>query len=237
VADPKSSDGTTDIGALLTELALKIDRVKTLYEQFFMGIEKVPPETARKEVTRAMLQLQQQQIRNTGLRFRFNTMLQKWNIYMSYWNRTLREIEAGTYLPHLQKARRAAEREGKELPAELARAKRLGSSSDIQKIAQPSPPPLFPAPPAATAARPRAQTQPEVAPIPGMSEADLRALHKKYVDARVQTGEPAQVSYQALVSSLQKQVPRLLEQTGVREVRFDVAVQNGKAVLKAFPKK
>ena len=100
----------------LDDLALKIDRIKTLYEQYFMGIEKIEPLVARKDITRSMLELQQMHIRNTGLRFRFNTLLQKWNIYTTYWNRTLREIENGTYVPHLIKAKRAAEREGKALP-------------------------------------------------------------------------------------------------------------------------
>src|SRR6266540_4972997 len=84
-----------------------------------MGIEKMEPQVARKEVTRVMLTLQQQYIRNTALRFKFNTMLQKWNIYITYWNRVLREIENGTYLRHLAKVKRKAEREGQELPSEM----------------------------------------------------------------------------------------------------------------------
>src|SRR4029077_9674234 len=110
-----------DIGELLNELATKMERLKQLYEQYFMGIEKIEPQVARKEVTRAMLQLQQQYIRNTGLRFKFNTMLQKWNIYTTYWNRTLREIENGTYTRHLAKLRRASERSGVAVPAEMRR--------------------------------------------------------------------------------------------------------------------
>src|SRR3954469_17800358 len=108
-----------DVAEVLKELENKIERLKVLYEQYFMGIEKMEPQVARKEVTRAMLTLQQQYIRNTALRFKFNTMLQKWQIYITYWNRTLREIENGTYIRHLQKAKRKAEKEGRELPAEM----------------------------------------------------------------------------------------------------------------------
>ena len=98
-----------DIAEVLKELELKIDRLKVLYEQYFMGIEKMEPQVSRKEVTRLMLQLQQQYIRNTAMRFKFNTMLQRWQLYITYWNRTLREIENGTYVRHLQKAKRKAE--------------------------------------------------------------------------------------------------------------------------------
>jgi hypothetical protein len=108
-----------ELGDLLDDLALRIERVKVLYEQYFMGIEKIEPQVARKDIARNMLVLQQQYIRNTGLRFRFNTMLQKWNIYVTYWNRILREIENGTYVRHIQKAARRAHNEGRELPREM----------------------------------------------------------------------------------------------------------------------
>lgn len=227
-----------DVEELLKELAIKIERVKVLYEQYFMGIEKLEPLTTRKEVQRAMLLLQQQHIRNTGLRFKFNTMLQKWNIYVTYWNRITREIENGTYVRHLAKAARSAEREGKALPAELARHTRgrAGGKTplDFDKDTSPDALPrlrevdtsdleLVPAPPP----RPK---------VPGMSDAELRTLYKKLTDLRKTTGEAA-VSYEALVNSLAKQAPRVLEQPGVKSVRFDVTVRGGKAVLKAIPQK
>jgi hypothetical protein len=117
--EQKQNLASVDLGETLNELANKIERLKVLYEQYFMGIEKMEPQVARKEVTRVMLTLQQQYIRNTALRFKFNTMLQKWNIYITYWNRVLREIENGTYVKHLAKAKRKAQKDGRELPAEM----------------------------------------------------------------------------------------------------------------------
>ena len=305
MADPKEQQ-PVDLDEVLSELSNKIDRVKTLYEQYFMGIEKIEPLTARKEVQRVMLALQQQYIRNTGLRFRFNTMLQKWQIYVTYWNRILREIENGTYVRHVARAARAAAREGKELPDELLRAARRAALATDEPAPQPSPPQPSPPTPAAPpplpsqmtpgavpargfldmdssenvlaalggmqksskddstdpglervtpqppkrsappplppplqpGARPPPPPQAARAPsVPGMSETDLRALHQKYVDARKQTGEAAQVSYETLVSSLAKQVGQVLAMPGVKSVRFDVAVQNGRTVLKAIPQK
>src|SRR4051812_45494944 len=117
--EQKQQQASVDLGEVLNELSNKIDRLKVLYEQYFMGIEKMEPQVARKEVTRVMLGLQQQYIRNTAMRFKFNTMLQKWQIYITYWNCVLCEIENGTYVRHLQKAKRKAEKEGRELPAEM----------------------------------------------------------------------------------------------------------------------
>src|SRR5678816_2781399 len=104
---------------LLNDLGHRLDRLKQLYEMYFLGIEKLEPLVARKEVQRTMLALQQQNIRNTGLRFKLNALVQKWNIYQTYWGRTVREMENGTYVRHLQRMRRNAERDGKDLPAEV----------------------------------------------------------------------------------------------------------------------
>jgi hypothetical protein len=275
--DQKTSE---DLAVVLNELANRMERLKQLYEQYFMGLERLEPMVARKDVTRTMLTLQQTYIRNTGLRFKFNTMLQRWNIYVTYWNRTLREIENGTYVRHIQKAQRKAEREGRTLPSEM-RVRALSAASHEgaplpPPADKPAPPPLRP--PGAVAARPggppalpgaagrvpappvgeklpsiKLETPPLGVPVsatppqgtpraptpsvPGMSEAELRALHKKYTDARAQVGEKAAVRYETLVASLVKQMPKVLEQPGARGVRFDVSVVNGKAVLKATPTK
>lgn len=250
VAEPR--DQPQDIEELLKELALKIERCKQLYEQYFMGIEKLEPLTARKEITRALLTLQQQHIRNTGLRFKFGTMLQKWNIYITYWNRILREIENGTYVRHLVKVKRAADRDGKEVPDELKMKRPPPATIDTRGAAplkhfldQDSEAHTVAATPAAQRPRdegtdPGFERVPAKKPlpvVPGMAEADLRALHRKYVETRQRTGEGANVSYETLVNSLSKQVGRVLEQPGVKSVRFDVDVKEGKTVLKAIPLK
>jgi hypothetical protein len=62
-----------------------------------------------------MLELQQLSIRNAGLRFRFQTLSQRWTLYTTYWNRTLREIEAGTYRKDLAKVQRRLAQRGQPL--------------------------------------------------------------------------------------------------------------------------
>ena len=111
-----------DVEELLGELEHKIERLKILYEQYFMGIERIEPQTARKEVTRKLLELTQMNIRNTGIRYRFNALSQRWGVYQTYWNRTLRAIESGTYTRNVVKAGREAVRRGVEMPEEVLRA-------------------------------------------------------------------------------------------------------------------
>jgi hypothetical protein len=105
------SDSSEAIAGRLDELERKTERLRALYESFFMGVERRPPLAPRQDLNRLMLEMQQVSIRNAALRFRFQSLLQRWTLLATYWNRTLREIESGTYRRDLQKAyRRIADR-------------------------------------------------------------------------------------------------------------------------------
>jgi hypothetical protein len=90
----------------ISDLEIGVDRLRSLYEQYFMGIEKIEPQVARKDVDRKIHSLRREQIRNTALRFRFNMLLQRYNTYQTYWQRICREIENGTYKRHMLRAQR-----------------------------------------------------------------------------------------------------------------------------------
>ena len=96
-----------------------LDRTKVLFEQYFMGIQKVAPMQLHRDIERRVRDLTQLQIRNTGLRFRFTTVCQKFGAYNTYWKRTLREIEQGKYVRDLARVKRKADAVGEELPEEL----------------------------------------------------------------------------------------------------------------------
>jgi hypothetical protein len=79
----------------LKDLELSIDRLRSLYEQYFRGFEKVPPTVLQKKLERNMRELRKQRVRNTAHRFRLQTQVQKYTTYLTYWQRILRMIEAG----------------------------------------------------------------------------------------------------------------------------------------------
>lgn len=120
--DSGKRDQEPDIEDLLHDLEHRIERLRVLYEQYFMGIERMEPHTARKDVSRKLLELQQKNLRNTAIRYRFNALNQKFNVYQTYWNRTLRAIENGTYIRDVARAGRDALRRGVDIPEEVLRA-------------------------------------------------------------------------------------------------------------------
>jgi len=91
---------------LVNELETRTDRLRALYEQYFMGIERMPPLVPHKDVERRIQVLRKEQIRNTGVRFRFQMIIQRYNTYQSHWQRICRQIEEGTYKRDLVRAHR-----------------------------------------------------------------------------------------------------------------------------------
>jgi hypothetical protein len=113
---------TKDVEELLDAVDLTLDRLKTLYEQYFLGIQKQAPSFIHNDVERKLRDLTQLNVRNTGLRYRLATLQQKFGSYNSYWRRTLRQIENGTYGRNLAKIGREAARTGADIPDEILAA-------------------------------------------------------------------------------------------------------------------
>ncbi len=83
----------------------EIERLKVMYQQYFLGTLKQEPLVLRKACYRQILRAQPAKVRNTSVRFRLRNILQKWNGYQTYWNRIVREIEVGTYRPVAERLR------------------------------------------------------------------------------------------------------------------------------------
>lgn len=96
-----------DIDEELDELENRLERLRALYEQYFLGIEKIEPNVPRKDVDRRIWILRRVKFRNTAKRFKFNVLTQRYNTFQQYWARICREIENGTYRRHLLKAEKA----------------------------------------------------------------------------------------------------------------------------------
>jgi len=61
------------------------------------------------------------------------------------------------------------------------------------------------------------------------------ALFEHYVEARRQCGQSTELQYEAVRSTLKSQVSAIKEKTGCRTVKFRIAVEEGKAKVKAVP--
>ena len=79
--------------------------LQVLYEKYFLGIDRRPPDQERKKVGSKMRELRTTLVTNTALKFRINTMFAKLISFERMWDRTLMEIENGTYKRDVFKAK------------------------------------------------------------------------------------------------------------------------------------
>ncbi|HEY1959517.1 MAG TPA: MXAN_5187 C-terminal domain-containing protein [Polyangiaceae bacterium] len=119
---------SSEIETLVGELETRVDRLRALYEQYFMGIEKMVPSVPHKDVERRIQVMRKEQIRNTAVRFRFQMIIQRYNTYQTHWQRICRQIEEGTY------------------KRDMLRAQRRFKSPEAKVDAEPEPPPPAPEP-------------------------------------------------------------------------------------------
>ncbi len=107
------------IDIALSELETRLDRLRALYEQYFMGIERLEPQVPRKDVERRFHELRKTPFRNTARRFKFQTLSQRYSTMVQYWTRICREIENGTYKRHRLRAERSQGAEERNLEGVL----------------------------------------------------------------------------------------------------------------------
>lgn len=74
----------------ISELVIK-------YEQYFLGMEKREPLKLYEDIDRFIRRYNTAAIVNTMHKFRFNTLVGKFNSYKQYWTRINRLIEEGKY--------------------------------------------------------------------------------------------------------------------------------------------
>ena len=95
---------TAEIERELNDLETRIDRLRALYEQYFLGIEKMEPSIPRRDAERKIQFLRKEQVRNTAQRFKFQMLIQRYNTMQQHWARVTREIENGTYRRDVMRA-------------------------------------------------------------------------------------------------------------------------------------
>ena len=239
-----------EIEELIDSLGPKVERLKALYEQYFMGIERIPPATLRKDVDRNFWRLRRERINNTGLRFRYQQVLQRYNTYQQYWQRVMRDIERGTYRRSVARAARKFDKEalravaGKEgVRAAERQTAQDGSdeaptpprgmpvASDIGRLADQATAALMgnsPQKPAAGATRPL-----PVPRAPGGSD-EAAAIHQRLMAAKRANGEGGgNVDVNKLRRSLDRQRQQLQQQHGKdKRIDFEVVDRDGRTMIR-----
>ncbi len=91
------SESNAPVEEELADFEIKLQRLRIAYDQYFMGSERREPIQLRAEVQRFITRLMSSPPRNAALKFRFNSLVARFQAFRGMWGRAQREIEAGTY--------------------------------------------------------------------------------------------------------------------------------------------
>jgi hypothetical protein len=98
-------------------LSGKVTQLKLAYDQYFLGSRPREPVLLRDEVRKLTIVYANQPAQNTALRFKFNSIVSRYQAYKRQWTETLRKIEQGTYARHQFKSRIHEAQKPPEKPA------------------------------------------------------------------------------------------------------------------------
>ena len=199
---PKQQDDELD------KLEEQIRIVKNKYDQFFAGLQKMPPWTERRAVDNAIYEMNKQKVRDNAKRFRMNTLTSRWNQYREMWGRKMREREEG---PMEFKKRQAALNEPMAPPPPPSAARRgtssvtSGEAESYVKVAQ------------------------------GTNGDSIRQLHEAIARENEKLGKANNVTFEQLSAMVEKQSELVRSRYNVNAVAFKVETVDGKVKLKAKP--
>ena len=200
-------------------LETKISKLKVEYEQYFLRVIKKQPIQLREEIDRLVNTYHGRNINNSSQKFRLNNLIAKYNTYRTYWNRTLRAIEEGTY--HRQS-------EGGGIG---------GSITSQTPLTQPAPLRLEGrALQTAQSVVEAPRNAPPPAPRPSAVPTD--DIFTRYMAARKECNEATtNISKESLTKSIEDYKKKVMEQYNVKDVEVRVAIKDGKSKLLIVPKK
>jgi hypothetical protein len=192
----------------LDKLEEDIRRLKSRYDQFFNGINKHVPSFERHQIEATIHEISKQKMRDNTRRFRFTTILSRYNQYREMWGRKMREREEGP----LEFKRRQAAMEAPVKPSSGTHAAAPVTSG-------------------VTSVTP----DPYVRMTPGANGEELRRLYGEIERAHLDMGKLPNMSLEQLATMLEKQGDIVRAKYNVKTVAFRVETIDGKVKLKAKP--
>ena len=191
----------------LDKLEEDIRRLKNKFDQFFSGIQKMPPTTDRRQVEAFIHDLNKQKMRDNTRRFRFNTLLTRYNQFREMWGRRMREREEGP----IDFRRRQAALEAAPAP--------------------PPPPPQARSSPRVTSGG----ADPYVRVAAGTSGDEVRRIYDQLSQEHGKLGTRPTMTFDQLNDMITKQSEVVRSRYNVAAVGFRVETVDGKVKLKAKP--
>lgn len=197
---------TNDEALSLFEESLR--KLKIQYTLFFAGVRKLPPSEDRRRLDNLVRDLGKSRMRDNSSRFRYNTLLGRYNQFQELWHRQMREREEGP-LDYRRRAQAMAE---------------AGTDDAAGQ----------PEPAARAAPVTKDNADPYVRVAAGSPEDGVKALYARISEAQKTLGKGG-LSLGQVEQIVRSQTEMMQSRFAVKEVAFRVEIVDGKVKLKAKP--
>ena len=77
------------------KLESSINQLKAQYDQYFLGVLKTPPAKLAENVAREVRTVATMKVQNTALQFKLQQIIARYNTFLLFWQRNLRDLEEG----------------------------------------------------------------------------------------------------------------------------------------------
>ena len=197
------------LATLLREADAMLIEVKNEYELYFLGRIPAAPVRKMQVLQRKVRELDRHFTSNTQLKFQRTSLRSRFGTLSGYWQRSLVQIESGTYRRHQVRAdRHDSERAMKDIARKRAEKR-------AEKEATAPPP---------DKSRTFREENPEVASY--------------YLELRKQLGEASEgLNEEKVAAKLNAHARAIRAKTGCKKVAFRIRVEKGKSKVMAVPLK
>jgi hypothetical protein len=189
----------------LDKLEEDIRKLKNKYDQFFSGIQKMPPLQERRNIEVFLHEMGKQKMRDNTRRFRFNQLLTRYNQLREMWARKVREREEG--------------------PLDFRRRAAALSEPSIPAVRPESQPPAVTSP----------KGDPYVKMTERSNGEEVKRLYDQIERENLKLGKLPSITMDQLQAMVAKQSEIVRSRYNVNAVAFRIDVVDGKVKLKAKP--
>ncbi len=118
MADGSAIKGSEDAMQRCNELDAELAELRAAYEQYFMGNDRLPPLKKHEGFKKQYMKLKSSFVRQTAAKFRIESIGQKLLTFERLWERTIQQIESGTYKRDLMRLKRHQKKDEKKQTAD-----------------------------------------------------------------------------------------------------------------------
>jgi hypothetical protein len=194
---------TSEEGIALFDESLR--RIKIQYDLFFAGVRKLPPTEDKRRLDDLVREIGKSRLRDNALRFRYTTLVGRYNQFQELWNRQMREREEGPMDFRRRSAAMSAPPREPALPERPVIRETSETADSYVKVAS------------------------------STNGDAMQQLYQQILEAQQRLGKAGAPTMEQVVATVQKQAESLRSKYGVDTIAFRVETVDGKVKLKAKP--